>query len=217
MSAALFKEDENRKQRPVFFVSKSLASVETRYSHLELAALAFRLATKKLRPYFQAHPIVVLTDLPLRSTIHKPDLSRRMARWAIELSEFGIQYKPRLDKKGQVLVDFLAEIPQSGVSLVSLNWWTLYVDGASRQTGAGIGLQLKSPTGEKIEQVIRLGFSDSNNESVYEAILAGIELATIVSAGKLMIRCDSQLVVGQVNEEFELRDPQMEKYVSLVN
>ena len=111
MSAALFKEDENKKQRLVFFVIKSLADVETRYSHLEQAALALRVATKKLCPYFQAHPIVVLTDLPLRSTIHKPDLSGRLARWAIELSEFGIQYKPRLAKKGQVLADFLAEIP----------------------------------------------------------------------------------------------------------
>ena len=99
MSAALFKEDENRKQRPIFFVSKSLADAETRYSHLEQAALALRVATKKLCPYFQAHPIVVLTDLSLRSTIHKPDLFGRMARWATELSEFGIQYKPRLAKK----------------------------------------------------------------------------------------------------------------------
>ena len=99
VSAALFKEDENKKQRPVFFVSKSLADVETGYNHLEQAALTLQVATKKLRPYLQAHPIVVLTDLPLRSTIHKPDLSGRMAQWAIELSEFGIQYKPRLAKK----------------------------------------------------------------------------------------------------------------------
>ena len=99
VSAALFKEDENRKQRPVFFVSKSLADAKTRYNHLEQVTLASGVATKKLRPYFQAHPIVVLTDLPLRSTIHKPNLSGRMARWAIELSKFGIQYKPRLAKK----------------------------------------------------------------------------------------------------------------------
>ena len=122
----------------------------------------------------------MLTDLPLRSTIHKPDLSGRMARWAIELSKFGIQFKLRLAKKGQVLVDFLPEIPQSKVSLDSMNWWTLNVDGASRQTGVGIGLQLKSPTGEKIEQAIYLGFNSSNNESKYEAILVGIELAATV-------------------------------------
>ena len=52
VSAALFKEDENRKKRLVFFVSKSLADVETRCNHLEQAALALRVETKELRPYF---------------------------------------------------------------------------------------------------------------------------------------------------------------------
>ena len=157
----------------------------------------------------------MLTDLPLRSTIHKPDLSERLARYAIELSEFGIQYKPRLAKKRQVLADFLAEIPQSKVSLDNLTWWTLNVDGASRQTEASIGLQLKSTAEEKIEQVICLGFSASNNESEYEVILAGIELETTMSVDKLLILSDSQLV-GQVNKEYESRDPRMAKYVSLV-
>ena len=52
VSAALFKEDENRKQRPAFFVSKSLFEVETRYTRLEQAALAFRVAAKNLCLYF---------------------------------------------------------------------------------------------------------------------------------------------------------------------
>ena len=97
-----------------------------------------------------------------------------------------------------------------------MNWWILNVNGASRQTGVGIGLQLKSLDREKIEHAIRLGFSTSNNEPEYEVILAGIELATTVSADRLLIRSDSQLVVGQVNEDYESQDPQMEKYVSLV-
>ena len=80
VSGVLFKEGEDGRQMLVFFVNMSLADAETRYNHLEQAALAFRIAAKKLRPYFQAHPIVLLTNLPLRSTIHKPDLSRRMAR-----------------------------------------------------------------------------------------------------------------------------------------
>ena len=125
-------------------------------------------------------------------------------------------YKPRLAKKGQVLADFLVEIPQNETCPNSLNWWTLSVDGASQQIEAGIGLQLKSPSGDKIEQAIRLGFSASNNESEYEVILAGIELAATLSADKLIIRSDSQLVVGQVNVEFESRDPRMAKYVTLV-
>ena len=117
----------------MFFFSKSVVDAETRYSHLEQVALTLRIAAKKLRSYFQAYPIVVLTDLPLRSTIHKPDLSRRMDRWAIELSENDIQYKPRLSKKGQVLVDFIAELPQSETCPDSLDWWTLNIDGASRK------------------------------------------------------------------------------------
>ena len=131
VSVVLFKEGEDGRQSPVFFVNKSLANAKTRYNHLEQAALALQTTTKKLRPYFQAHPIVVLTNLPLRSTIHKPDLSGRMARWAIELSEYSIHYKPRLAKKRQVLADFLEEIPQPETHPDSLNWWTLSVDGAS--------------------------------------------------------------------------------------
>ena len=150
---------------------------------------------------------MVLTDLPLRSTLHKPNFSGRMARWAIELSEYNIQYKPRLLKKGQVLADFILEIPQSETHPKSSNWWTVNVDGASRHTGAGIGLYLKSPIGEKIKKVIRLGFNASNNESEYEALLERIELAAAVSADKLLVQSDSQLVIGQVNKEFEFRDP----------
>ena len=171
----------------MFFVSKSLVDAEARHSHLEQAALALRIATKKLRPYFQAHPIVVLTDLPLRSTIHKLDLSGRMARWVVELSEYGIQYKSRLSKKGQVLVDFIEELPQSETCPDNLDWWTLNIDGASRQSGAGIGLQLRTPSGDKIEQSIRLGFSASDNKLEYEAILVGLELEATVSAERLLI------------------------------
>ena len=52
VNAALFKECGDAKLRPVFFVSKSLTDAETRYTHLELAALALRMAAQKLRPHF---------------------------------------------------------------------------------------------------------------------------------------------------------------------
>ena len=90
------------------------------------------------------------------------------------------------------------------------------MDDASRQTGASVGLQLKAPTGERIEQAILLDFLASNSEAEYEAILAGIDLAISVSSEKIAIQSDSQLVVGQVNEEYETRDQGMAKYVCLV-
>ena len=67
-----------------------------------------------------------------------------------------------------------------------------------------------------IEQAVRLGFNASNNESEYEALIAGVELALAVGADNLLIRSDSQLVVGQVKAEFESKEPQMAKYASLV-
>ena len=91
------------------------------------------------------------------------------------------------------------------------------MDGASRQTRAGLGLLLKAPTGEIIEQAICLDFPTSNNKAKYEAIVARIDFEiSISSEKKKIIRNDSQLVVGQVNGEYEIRDKRMTKYVSLV-
>ena len=87
------------------------------------------------------------------------------------------------------------------------------MNGALQQTGAGLGLQLEALTGE----VIELDFPSSNNEIEYEAIIVGLDLVIFVSLGKIIIRSNSQLVVGQVNDEYKTRDQRMTKYVSLVN
>ena len=67
--------------------------------------LDLKSVAQKLRPYFQAHQVTVLMNQPLRSILHKLNLSERMLRWAIELSEYKIKYQPRLAMKGQVMVD----------------------------------------------------------------------------------------------------------------
>ena len=95
----------------------------------------------------------------------------------IELSEFGIKYKPHLALKGYVLADFLVELPQPDVDQDNDGWWILNVDNASCDTGVDVDLQLKAATGEIVKQSIQLDFPASNNETEYEAILAGIDLA----------------------------------------
>ncbi|XP_077226324.1 uncharacterized protein LOC143859528 [Tasmannia lanceolata] len=76
------------------------------------------MAARKLRPYFQAHTIKVLTDQPLKQVLHRPDTSGRLVKWAVELSEFDIQYLRRQAIKAQVLADFVAEctIPQQSIA-----------------------------------------------------------------------------------------------------
>ena len=73
--------------------------------------LAFTLvtATQKLKPYFQAHTIIILTDKPLRRAMSSPEAARWMALWAVELSEFDIRYYPYTAIKGQMVADFIAE------------------------------------------------------------------------------------------------------------
>ena len=91
------------------------------------------------------------------------------------------------------------------------------MDGASRRTGVGLGLQLKAQTREIIEQDICLDFPASNNEAKCEAVIAGIDLIISVSSEKIIIRSNSQLMVGQVIGDYETRDQRMTKYVGLVN
>ena len=71
------------------------------------------MAARKLRPYFQAHTVTVLTDQPLRQILQKPECSGRLTKWAIELSEYDISYEPRRAVKGQALADFIVEYTHS--------------------------------------------------------------------------------------------------------
>nr|CAN70842.1 hypothetical protein VITISV_013563 [Vitis vinifera] len=141
ISAVLFRCPSPNEQKPIYYVSRALADVETRYSKMELTTLALRSAAQKLRPYFQAHPVVVLTYQPLRNILHKPDLTERMLQWAIELSEFGIEFQPRLFMKDQVMADFVLEYSQKSSQRQESSekeWWTLRVDGASRSSGVHV-------------------------------------------------------------------------------
>ena len=76
---------------------------------MDKLALALVITTRKLRPYFHSHPVRVLTNYPLRQVLQKLNASGRLLKWAIELSQFEIEFQPRPAIKGQALVDFIAE------------------------------------------------------------------------------------------------------------
>ena len=67
---------------------------------------------RKLRPYFQCHPIKVVTTFPLKTMLQKPDLSGCMAKWILELGEFDVGFQPITSMKSQALADFVAELMQ---------------------------------------------------------------------------------------------------------
>jgi hypothetical protein len=99
VSSALIREVGGI-QLPVYYVSKVMVPAETRYSPLEQLALSLVTSARRLRPYFQAHPMIVVTNSPLRQVLQKPEVSGRITKWAIELGEFDIQFRLRTTIKG---------------------------------------------------------------------------------------------------------------------
>ncbi|RDX78897.1 Retrovirus-related Pol polyprotein from transposon opus, partial [Mucuna pruriens] len=200
-SVVLVQEKE-KEQRPVYFISKVLQGPKKRYQKIEKAALALVVASRRLRPYFQGHDIVVQTNLPICQVLRKPDLVGRMVAWSVQLSEFNISFEKRGPVKAQVLANFIMELAPAEMLPTVEGDWYLSVDGSSNHTGSGAGVVLEGPGGVLIEQSLHFDFKASNNQAEYEVLLAGMRLA----------QDDSKLVTGQVNVEYQARDPQLAKY-----
>ena len=150
-------------------------------------------ASRKLPHYFQAHTVVVLTQLPLKSVLRTADYTGRIALWNTILGAFDIKYMPRTSIKGQVLADLVAKFAEPPVktpaelhgmegkpigmaSAPKPLCWKVYVDDAANQRGSGVGLVLITPEGATIEKSLRLGFSATNNEAEYEALMQGMAM-----------------------------------------
>ena len=94
--------------------------------------------------------------------------------------------------------------------------WKVYVDGTTNQKGSGVGIVLISLEKITIEKLIRLGFSATNNETEYEALLMGMTMVQKMGGKAIEMFSDSRLVVRQVKGEFEVRDERMQRYLSQV-
>ena len=165
--------------------------MEERYPRMEKLAFALITAARKLKPYFQAHTIVVLTDQLLKREMSNPEVAGRMALWAIELSEFDVQYRLRTAVKRQIVADFIAEYTQSEDKGAGHRLLSIHTDGSSNQRSGGAGVVIQTPERDKIECMIRLDFPTTNNEAEYEALVAGLDLARAAGVENMIIHCDS--------------------------
>lgn len=92
----------------------------------------------------------------------------------------------------------------------------IFVDGASNEEGCGAGLLLIDPEGSEFTYALRFDFKATNNEAEYEAVIAGLELAKKMKASKVQVCSDSQIVVNQINGDYEVREPQLMKYLERI-
>ncbi|GJR85234.1 reverse transcriptase domain-containing protein [Tanacetum coccineum] len=158
ISAVLMTEREG-KQIPVYFVSRAIRGPEINYKPMEKLVLALLSASRRLKRYFQAHAIIVITDQSIK------------------------QLLPRALIKGQILADFIMERPEEESPDVPMTEpeeipepWTLFIDGSSCIDGSGAGLILTNPVGVEFTYAMRFRFEATNNEAEYEALIAGLRI-----------------------------------------
>jgi ribonuclease HI len=203
-------------QRPVYYISEVLSKTKARYPQVQKLLYAVVLARRKLRHYFEAHPVTVVSSFPLGEIIRNPDAAGRIAKWSVELMGETLAYAPRKAIKSQILADFVAEWTDKKLPLpqIQAECWTLYFDGSVMKTGAG--LLFVSPLGERKRYAVRLYFPTSNNMTEYEALLCGLKIAIETGIKRLDVRGDSQLVIDQVMKNASCHDDKMEAYCKAV-
>ncbi|GJW05353.1 reverse transcriptase domain-containing protein [Tanacetum coccineum] len=169
----------SNKRRNLSNVPRSL-----RRKHKRSVVSREREKNRRLRRYFQAYLIQILTDKPIKQILARPEKSRLIAKWRIELREHKTEFRGRNSVKGHTLVDFLAETPSAEDKETEVeetkskepgpeNACKLFIDGASSSDGSGEGLMLVSPEGKEYTYALRFEFKTTNNEAEYEALLAG--------------------------------------------
>ncbi|KAG9453434.1 hypothetical protein H6P81_006338 [Aristolochia fimbriata] len=200
-----------------------------RCSNSQQTAAAIHRSTRKivqkLRHYLLAHSTNFISRAdPLKYIMSRPILSGRLAKWALLLSEFEINFVPQRAIKGQALASFLAdhpvlaewelteEFPDEEIFLVEvLPLWEMYFDGAARRNGAGAGILFVSPKKDLLPYSFVLTQICSNNEAEYQALLLGLGIAVEMQLPQLHIHGDSALVIKQLTGEFEVKKLELEQ------
>jgi hypothetical protein len=126
-------------QRPVYFVSSLLQGARSRYSGVQKLLFGLLMASRKLRHYFQAHEVTVVTRFPLKRILQNPEATGRIVEWALELSSFGLKFESTSTIQSRALAEFVAEwmptpdkeIPEATLPGKETNKeWLMYFDGA---------------------------------------------------------------------------------------
>ncbi|GJQ95793.1 reverse transcriptase domain-containing protein [Tanacetum coccineum] len=221
ISAVLMTERE-AKQMPIYFVSRALRGPEINYTSMEKLVMALEHASKRLKRYFQAHPIKVIIDQPIQQVLSRPKVAGRLQKWSIKLGEYTIHYRPRVSVKGQILADFIVKRLEEDSPDTLMEEekkfpepWILFMDGSSCTNGFGAGLIRTNPEGMKFTYALRFRFDATNNKVEYKALIAGLQIADQMGVKNLQANVDSRLksfigpwlrYVGPLQANYVLRE-----------
>ena len=206
-----------------------LKDSETQYSRAEKACLSLIYAAQRLRHYFLAHKIYLMTkSYPILSLLRRPVLSGRLVQWLLQLSKFEIIPITPTAVKRQAIADLLAwflgeegwnvadEVPGDLLEVLAFKAaeakWTLRFDGFSTATEGEAGIVLIKEAREAVAMSFKLNFPCTNNTAEYEAYLTGLAVAHEMGIKHLKVIGDSNLVVCQAKGEFALKELSLAPY-----
>ncbi|XP_074313449.1 uncharacterized protein LOC141648620 [Silene latifolia] len=188
LGALCAQENEDKKERALYYLSRTLVGAELNYSQIEKICLALVFAIQKLRHYMQAHTVHVISkDDPIKYILSRPVLSGRLAKWALLLKQDDLVHVPQKAIKGQALVTSLL--------IIQVPKWELQDD----------------LPGEEIFYVDVLPPWQMYFDE-YQALILGLQMAIEIGVKDLDIYGDSLLVVNQVLDEFEVKKDDLIPY-----
>ncbi|CAM8984212.1 unnamed protein product [Rhodiola kirilowii] len=226
LGAMCAQETDERKERPLYYLSRTLVGAELNYSPIEKICLALVFAVQKLRHYMQAHTVHIVSKAdPIKYILSRPVLSGRLAKWAMLVKQYDLVFVPQRATKGQAIANFFADHPVPAEWEFSIDLpgedifyidvlppWQMFFDGAARSDGAGAGVVFVSPENHLLPFSFTLTQLCSNNMAEYQALLLGLQMARQIRIDKMDIYGDSQLVINQVLGEYEVRKDDLIPY-----
>jgi hypothetical protein len=148
------------------------------------------MTTKKLKHYLLAHIVQVVSDRPLVCVLQCKGVIGWTAQWAMEISQYDVEFIPRQAIKSQALTGFIAERSDSGLRGIDelLDHWVMYFDGSYTLKGAGAGVMFIPLEGDILKYAIQLDFLATNNIAEYEGLVTGHQLDKELDIRRLLIR-----------------------------
>jgi hypothetical protein len=193
-------------QKLVYYVIEVLHEAKARYLETHKLIYAILVAARKLCHYFQAHRVVVVTSFLLKAILHNSNATGNIAKWAVKLAEFQLDFQPRHTVKSQVLADFIVEWTPSPSApggpdpdsdpapaeprapIFTEPHWTLFFDGSARQQDGGARVVLIDPSVDQVKYMVHLEFKATNNMGEYEALIFGLTVALSLGICQLLVK-----------------------------